>query len=724
MKITDIETGENLQIIPGTKLSVERTNPFFNDYGEQTVPVDIPASPYNCRILGHPEAFGVRRKAIMRSAVIQDGEYYAQCRQAVLSATRRGSISTSFYMSDGSLYSRIGNIKLRDIYGDERIAAAGSTVASCIAWCKTLVDNTNPDYTIFPVLLTDDSNMDTGWNFKILNNYGCGFPVWDSPIGSTEDISVRKVAPLWNAYGSETPRFDTEEDTVEYVDGIAVNLKPGYYISPFVRAVRVLRDVFAHFGYSLEENFFTRTEPFSKMAVVNKCIDTIVNGYILKADLVPDVTCKDFLAVFRRKFCCEFIADERDMTVSVAFLGDMLSQPPSTDLTGNMTAEPTFSFKSQKDFRRVKLSSEHKVDQEASDSYDSVKELQSRHETAVFCYVDGAFYKRGWKGLQQVETKIAESSMDYDIGDEEQVEEVSVPDLQPEYRILRHVHEYNGETQTRTLGYYLYVGDYVTRHSKLKTSNVESDEEDYDEDTKASGNPCILAFSFTDNSHIAGTAGSVSAYNLYSQGLGVPAYGSNLNTRGLSKIWDYSLFYWGPDGVFEKFYRQMDLLRRNALNEVKVKLLLSAHEKMNIPVSRKVCLRSEEFFLDKLKFTLGGKDDPLETTMLTVSPGTPLSEAASIEVKLHMMTAEYHWETRSETTDVTWVSWLVEDESPYHGDGEFHTTVYPPLPCAELVGSYYAEQSAYIYQGCDLVPFSGYRYKYKRRRVWLVCVHN
>ena len=177
MKITNVETGETLQLTPGTKLSVERTNPFFNGYGEQTVPLDIPASPHNCRILGHPESFGVKRKAIMKNAVIQDGEYYAQCRQAVLSATRHGSISTSFYMSDGSLYSRIGNIKLRDIYGDERIAAAGSTVASCIAWCKTLVNNTNEDYTIFPVLVTDDSDMDEGWTYKILNNYGCMWPV-------------------------------------------------------------------------------------------------------------------------------------------------------------------------------------------------------------------------------------------------------------------------------------------------------------------------------------------------------------------------------------------------------------------------------------------------------------------------------------------------------------------------------------------------------------------
>lgn len=736
MKIINTETNEPLQLTPGTRLSVERTNPFFNDYGEQTVPVDIPASPHNCRILGHPEAFGMKRKAIMKNAVIQDGEFYAQCRQAVLSATRHGSISTSFYMNDGSLYSRIGNIKLRDIYGDERIAAAGNTVASCIAWCKTLVNNNNPDYTIFPVLLTDDSNIDYGWNYKILNNYGCKFTVY-IPTDAQQGVPMpSKTAPLL-FYENETPIFEAENDTMEYVDGNPINLKPGYYMSPFIRAVRVLKDVFSHFGYTLLDNFFTQTEAFAKMAIINNCIDTIVNGYILKADLVPDITCKDFLAVFRKKFCCEFVADEKNMTVDVVFLRDVLSLPSAADLTQKMTAEPAFAFKSQKDFKRIKLTSEYKVETEAEDSYDNIKDLLADHETAVFCWVDGAFYKSGQKGWQQIETKVAESSMDYDTGDEETVEEVSVPDMQPEYRILSHLYEApesdpEGD-QERSLGYYLYIGDYVTRHSKLKLTNMDTEGNSGSADgTGKVNSPCILAFTHT-GSKIAGTAGSISAYNLYYWGAGLYARGSYMNTRGYPKIFDYSLFYWGDDGIFEKFYRPMDLLRRNSLNEVKVKLLLSDHEKMNIPTVRKVCIRSEEFLLDKLKFTLGGKDEPMETSLLTLSVVDNPSEAATVTQMLPMMTAEYHWQSQVETEIVEWWSgWgPAEEDSPYHSDGEFHSVVYPPLPSADLVGQAFGEQTtyqliSYEYQGMwhDGVAGMWYKGTYRRVKIWLECVHN
>ena len=734
MKITDIETNEPLQLTPGTKLSVERTNPFFNDYGEQTVPVDIPASPHNCRITGHPEAFGVKRKSILRNAVIQDGEFYAQCRQAVLSATRHGSISTSFYMNDGSLYSRIGNVKLREIYGDERIAAAGSTVASCIAWCKTLVDNANPDYTIFPVLLTDDSNMDYGWNYKILNNYGCKWPVYIPTDAQTVDDCPSKIGPLYLRQG-ETPIFENENDTMEYVDGMPVNLKPGYYISPFVRAIRVLKDVFAHFGYTLLDDFFTQTQPFAKMAIINNCIDTIVNGYILKADLVPDITCKDFLAVFRKKFCCEFVANERDMTVDVVFLKDVLNAAPAADLTRNMTAEPTFSFKSQKDFKRIKLTSEYKVDSEAEDSFENIKDLVASHETTVFCKVDGAFYKRGWKGFQVIETKVAESSMDYDSGDTEEVEDVSVPDMQPEYRILKHLYEAPDEDpdgdMERHFGYFLYVGDYVSRHSKLKSSNVDSEEENgTDTDSKRTNSPCALAFTYT-SSEFAGTAGSISAYDLYFYGPGIYAYGSYMNTRGFPKIFDYSLFYWGEDGIFEKFYRDMDLLRRNTLNEVKVKLLLSTHEKMNLPACEKICIRGEEFFLNKLKFTVGGKDDPEETSLLTLSVVDNPSVAATVTETLPMMTVEYHWERHYEESQFEyWDPGISnEEDSPYHSDGEFHSTVYPPLPTADIVGQSYAEQTVYELIDSEIVVIPGtLRFQlhahYKKKRVWLICVHN
>ena len=86
MRITNLEKGEDYNLKPGTQIQVERTNPFFNDYGEQTTPLELPASEKNRRILGFPDTFGRRVKISPVDVAIQDGEYFAQCRQVVLSA--------------------------------------------------------------------------------------------------------------------------------------------------------------------------------------------------------------------------------------------------------------------------------------------------------------------------------------------------------------------------------------------------------------------------------------------------------------------------------------------------------------------------------------------------------------------------------------------------------------------------------------------------------------
>ena len=137
MKITNIEKGEDYNLKPDTQIQVERTNPFFNDYGEQTTPLELSSSERNRRILGFPDSFGRRVKMTATDVAIQDGEYFAQCRQVVLSAQYKGGISTSFYINDGSFYSRIQKIKLKDVFKGEFIPGV-NTVEKGIEFCRKL----------------------------------------------------------------------------------------------------------------------------------------------------------------------------------------------------------------------------------------------------------------------------------------------------------------------------------------------------------------------------------------------------------------------------------------------------------------------------------------------------------------------------------------------------------------------------------------------------------
>lgn len=706
MRITNLEKGEAYQLPEGAKMEIERTNPFFNDYGEQSIPLDLPASEHNRRLLGYPDVFGRMDKMAKTKASIQDGEYFAQCQQFVLSAQHKGNISTTFYINDGSFYARVQNIKLRDIFADDIITFSGSDiptrVKNGIAFCKNLRSGTDERFAIFPVLLTDDSGIDSGYNYKILNAFGKQVTRtmylrseagWGGGTPPHEEVSL--FLPDSTDDGSD---FYNAQERVEYVNEIAISLAAGYYISPFVRTNYVLKKIFKHFGYTLKDNFFTETEPFNNMVLLNNVIDVLANGQLKVADLLPDVTVSDFLSVFRKKFCCEFTPDEGTMIADVVFLRDVVASKPVADLTQRLTAEPTIQYKSAKEFKRVILSSKNTLDSDAEDSYDNIKSLLSNNPGAYIDYYTGAFYKTGFSGNYSTKTKLAEASMPYDTGEDTEEQKIEIPDCMPEFRTLLYHGDIDGNGYDYTMGQWLYVGGYTTLNSKLTMTG------DDDQDTGGEYDKALpmLAFAYMSGTKPAGT---ISAYDLQ----------STVKPR----IFDYALYYYGEDGIFERFYRDCDTLYRNSLQQIKMKLLLSQSQKQNLSAYAKVVVRGVAFFFNKLKFSLGGKDEPIESEMLTIALTDPVAEAKHITEMLPTMTAKYKWVGKIQEAEVSKDDY---ENSGANKDRTF-TVVYPPTPTAEWVGKEYGKQVSYTSQKIQhATMFRHAKWKYTKTTCWLTAV--
>ena len=719
MKITNLDKGKAYQLGESAKLEVERTNPFFNDYGESTSPLDIPASDYNRMILGYPDTFGLREKMVAANVSIEDGEYFAQCRQIILSAQHKGNISSSFYINDGSFYSKIQNVKLKSIFKDEMIPGC-NTIDKCIDFCRSLIGGSNENYDIFPVLLTDDSGKDTGYNYKILNAWGDIKQLKDAKYWRFKDAGGYEYvdAPwAWDfcLYNKSDAMFQGEASRTEYVNEIPVSLSRGYYISPFIRASYVLKRVFAYFGYELKENFFTRTEPFSKMVLVNNVIDVMVNGHIRIEDLLPDVSVSDFLSVFRKKFLCEFVSDEGTHTADIIFLREVVDSAPVADLTRQMTEEPTLSYKTASDYKRVVLRAKHQADSDAEDSYDDLKDMLAKNSGAYFDKVDGCFYKDGYSGNYHVKSKIGEGSQSYDTGeDDTDTLDVEIPEMIPETRTLQYRQSANGETITRDMGRHLYIGSYATLNSSMKVAtedNSESEEE-------AVTTPVMLAFPYVSTDGMP--CGTVTAYDIhyeYDNRFGPPSHASE--EKLYRRIFDYALVYNGDDGIFEKFYRQYDLLLRNSLQELKVKLLLTQSQKQNLASYAKVVIRGVSFFFNKLKFTLGGKSEPTESELRTIALTTPIHEASRMIDVMPAMRCRYEWVGHEETVEVS--------ESAYNNSGDdkdrTFKIIYPPLPSAEYVGQKYGLQKSYVSQKTrHATMFRHSKWVYHCTTAWLECV--
>ena len=116
MKIINTVSNQAYQLNPDTQLEIERPNLFFNEWGEQTLPIDLPDTDLNRRLTGYPDLLANQKKISSHiDCSIQDGDYFIHCRQAILGAKRHEKISTSFYMNEGSFLSRISDVSLSDV---------------------------------------------------------------------------------------------------------------------------------------------------------------------------------------------------------------------------------------------------------------------------------------------------------------------------------------------------------------------------------------------------------------------------------------------------------------------------------------------------------------------------------------------------------------------------------------------------------------------------------
>lgn len=669
MKITNLKKGEPYQLYPSAQLSIERTNPFFNEYGEASVPIDMPCSEHNLRLLDYPHMLGGNKKQQMHDVVIQDGQYYAQCRQYVLSATAKGSISTAFYVNDGSFYSRLKDSRLKDVFKNEFVPGVNS-VAQGIDFCRRLRSGTDPHFANFPILVDNDSGLDSGWSHKIINAYGKDKRIVVSLGDKTGEVDTF----MPNGAGEGCDFYNAVQRT-EHVNNIRITLQPGYYITPFIRANYVLERVFKHFGYTLNENFFSRTEPFRTMVLLNNVIDALVNGKIKMADLVPEVTCLEFLSVFRKKFCCEFVTNEGERTVDIVFLSDMVSARPAADLTAYLTAEPTVQYKAGKEYKRITLASKHTVESDMENSYDSLDKMVSANPTAYFDPRSGTFRKEGFSGSTRYTTKVGEPSQPYNMGGAAEAHAVEVPDCIPEFRTLK----LSGKTDDReyhhTLATLLYIGKYDTLNSKMEVSG-ESQSKSKENSQGANTLHTMLAFAYVSAS--GKPAGTISAYDL--------------NVWPSRKIFEYGLHYNGRDGIFEKFYRPYDFLLRNSLQTVKAKLLLSQAMKQNLPAVAKVTLRGVPFFFNKLKFTLGGKNDPIESELRTIMPAEPQSSSPTLADMMPRMKSKYGWMPRYDVSEVSKEEFFAaaanRDKRP--------ATFYPPTPSEEWAKKTAASEQLFL----------------------------
>ena len=603
MKIVNIESGKPYQLSPDTELSVERTNPFFHDYGEQTLPVALPDSPYNRMLLNQIGSIERKDKIGMIDVSIEDGDYYSVCRQAVLAVTPDESIDTSFYMNDGSFYSRLEDTLITEVFADEVVPGINS-VEDAITWMTQLwkEGEKNDKYACFAVEISEKDNSSI-----YLNHYKVSEDAFYHSVERTESIEERKVV-----------------------------IPAGFYLTPFLKVLYVLRRLFAHYGYTLKENFISRDKQLSNLVFINNVADAIVNGEIRLAQLLPKVSCKQILDLLRKKFCCEFVTDEASMTVDIVTFNDVIKSANREDLTPFLVGKLKINY--PEGYRRISLKSKSTVAKESS-SAENLEAVKKQNPTVRFSEELGVFYRDGFiYSPISIPTRqiVCDTDQLYSEGGKLEEEEIEIPECIPAYS----EHEVP------------FIGEVQWLNSSLRTG-TPSENQEIPMEEKEAKDTMDLMLAFVCN--VKGiTMGTITNYAIYRN--------SFFNPSEFIRIGDYSLVYNGVNGIFEKFYRGYDTLLRNSLHTAEGEMLLPQKNKRSLSSIQKVVVGNSEFFISTLSFKLGQKKSLTQIKLLTTNLYDPVNTAKKISDIIPEELTNYHWEGHCETCQITQEDF---DNSPY-----------------------------------------------------------
>ncbi len=664
MKITNTAKGQAYHLTPGTQLEIERTNLFFNEYGEQSLPIDLPDTDRNRDILGYPDQLGNRNKpaAPIECTIEHDG-YFSVARQVILSAKRKEGISTSFYINEGSFLSKLQNTNLKDVFGDETIPGI-TTVDEALSWCRSLFDNRHPDYAIFQIAVDDGemqslSSEDRTWALSYVNRIAL------LNENGTGDSNPEKLHyELYNAWKRSIKQ-----------NGNIVTVPAGAYITPFMRTNYLLKRIFAYFGYELQENFFTRTEPFSSMVLLNNTCDTLLNGTIRLTDLIPDTTCSTILEVFRKRFLCEFIPDEATHQVEIKLLNELLDEAPSADLTNLIDGNIEIEY--PEEYQEIKLSSANTLSAGTNPPCESgAADLLKKYPNVRISPIYGAFINDGYSGIaiassttRPYTSKIVSSSCTpYNANSGLNTLDIQVPDMQPEFR--------NAEGDE--VKSYLCVGKSRWMNSAILDYG-QSQESAQDEIIITSDEESLypmLAFCYAEDKY---TMGTITEYK------NIPTIGKDLEAVRFS---DYSLLFNGKRGIFETFYRRYDDILRNSFHRLHANMLLPAELKVGLSPHTPVVIDGQKVLPNIIRYTIGQTDLPEECEFYTCKVHDPQTHADR-NTSLSLEDRRYVWKA---FLDLKTCSESEYNDSEYKD--KYMETVYPrELPTADMVGRKFYERS-------------------------------
>lgn len=633
--------GEQFDLSPETSIEIERTNPFFIDWGEQSLPITLPPTVKNKRLLGQVQHVAGRQRIRKVDVYLHEQVFNVKAKMILLSYNERDGFECSLLLNEGSLNNRVQGVSIADVFGDETVRFA--SVGECVDFLRSLWKTEDERFSIFQISSVPDEN------------------------GKCTNLNIVTLEKLPDGYYDLMNR----NESVEVLDEKSINIPAGCYITPFVKVNYLLKRVFKYLGYTFEPGFFS-IPPFANMVVLNNTADTIVNASIRFTDILPDCSIGTLLNIFRKKFCMEFAVDDVGRKVTVLLFNEILDSISKQDLTGIMVGKAAISY--PENYRQLKLhadciphvlvsSNDYRksvqIDADQSD-YVSLKNL---YPDALLDRNSGTIYRLGFKGHKAIIDGVGSLNTDYYTGGSLQAEEIECEECLPGMTCAKAI---NGVTLWDS---HPVVDKVRFLHTRVVMDNEENNVDDTESSTGGAdvSDTDSLPVMLTFTGRIAGRGRDIGATSNY--------YYDN-------KLFDYTLFWNGPDGLFEKFWRGYDSILRNSMHKVSTDLILSEADKMQLSSTGKIIMDGQELIPETIRYVVG-KHEVSTSDFYTIAKHEPISVAPEQTwPRIPKYTWQIHYEIYPSRRYATYnvepetVYYAPPTETEYKAGGQYYRQIF------------------------------------------------
>lgn len=315
-------------------------NVMLTTSGEQTNPITLPPTPNNLKLVGYSNRIDAYYKPLRDIPVtVYNGISVRQANLGIHTSDEDDGISCTLYFGTGDLYSKFEDAKLASLpwpvvkspnYDEE---TSEEQVQYLIDLLKTEynTENSTADFFCQP-LLTD----------KVVTKKNENGSYSENIVLNGLEAQKYTYLPLPGTQSYVLGIMEGEYEQIYVEDSVDIYMTKGYGMTPFLRLKYVVNTLFSYYGYTFDYSDFaskTRSDIWDYTAILNNVADAIYTGILKYAQLLPDMTIKEFLTNIEVFYAARFIVNEKNKQVKFIRFSDVFNDTDLTDLSPYLSSK-------------------------------------------------------------------------------------------------------------------------------------------------------------------------------------------------------------------------------------------------------------------------------------------------------------------------------------------------------------------------------------------------